>query len=1379
MNIEDPLSYHFKKTEAPLKKVKSIQFGIFSPDEIRAQSVTKAGFIQGHKFIDSGITISDTNKPNLQSLSDPRLGSLDDLDDPGNFGHIELVRPVYHFGLLDTIYTILKCVGYYSHKVRIDSQKIHDTEGTYDTEGQQKLKDILSQIDNSGINYDIHDPIHRPQPTFHRQDLNIIIDFDTKIEKSNEDNIIIEKGRRKLRPLEALNILRDLSDEDITLLGFNPLYSRPEWFIIQVLPIPPPHVRPAVVASETMVTDDDLTIVYRDILQTNELLDTAIKNGENIHIIDARTELLATQCSILIDNDNAIVPHAMKDSKPLQTITQRLVGKGGRVRSNLMGKRVDFTARSVITADPNISIDQLGVPERIAINMTIPERVTMYNRIKLIKLINNGPYTYPGARYIIRNTSSDELPEKIDLRVIAISSIVLKIGDIVERHLMDDDYVLFNRQPSLHKMSMMGHKVKVLPGLTFRLNLSVTTPYNADFDGDEMNMHVPQSIEASTEVSELMMTNKVIVSSQHNRPVMGIVQDALLASFLMTRRDVFLDRRVFFNTVVSITDYKLPKPAIMIIDHKTKTVKEYWTGKQALSLAIPRHVNAISIPKGEKIEDLSPNDTYIQIISGQIISGSIGKTIIGNKEGSIIHTVFNDLGPEVSKNMFDKLQNIANYWILNNSFSIGIQDIVLKKKTRNLVKEQLESVKKSINDLEIEAQKQGRHAFEETFEDKSIEILTKARIIVGSTLTNLFTFNNGIKCTVTSGSKAKQENIAQISGFLGQQNVNGKRIKSVYNDRTLPHYTKYDSSISAKGFVSNSYCSGLNPHEFFFHAMAGRVSGVDNATQTARVGYLQRKLVKATEDIKICYDNTVRNGSGIVIQEVYGYDGIDAKNVELQKIELLGMSNNDIELIVSNTEEYNDLIIKKQNLQSIANTRKNPEFNEYYIPVNIDRIVLSSMKEFCINGSSGSGSGSGSGGIFNYQYVHNEIKKLLNELPNKDRRTLFDTNVLFKLSSKTVIDKHNLTKDCFDSIVKIIKETYYKSLAQIGEACGILAAQAIGEPLTQQSLSSFHSVGAGLKGMTQGIPRTIELLDVTKNPKSPAYVIYLDKEHKYDQIKALKIVRDITFIKLNKLIKSNSISDDKIKIIINNDILLSSVIDLEFIIKKIIESFIDLELIIESSNEDPYNPYIIIGVKDQNLSGNNILSVILNEISNIELRGLKGLERCQLQFINSKYWSSDGILIEESEWIINAIGRCFNSLLSFPGIDNRRTKSLDTLQTLETLGIEAARTVLSSELVEVTTSSDYVNNRHMEFMAEVMSNTGEILPITRFGITGLSQSPIMKASFEKTAEVFINAGAFAQKDNIINVSENILLGKLVPVGTGMFKVIDQKTGRIL
>ena len=824
---------------------------------------------------------------------------------PGHFGHIELVMPVYHIGFLEECKKILRCICFNCSKCLLpDDKKYNEIRNIQNPKKRQaeiynvckNIKECKITLDNkkledgtsvsdSSESLITHQRCGYKQPLYKRNKddpMKILIEF-----QGDEDEN--QEKCRELSADECLKIFNKISDEDCKLLGFDPQYAKPGWMIIKNLAVCPPQVRPSVSADASLRCEDDLTSQYNQILKVNQELYKQEKEGAPGHTMADNYKQLQFAVATLMNNEISSATARQKSGRPIKAISARLKGKEGRLRGNLMGKRVDFSGRSVISPDPNLLLDELGVPMSIALNLTFPETVTKMNIDRLRKLVENGPTKWPGAKYIIRDDGI-----RIDLRYIKNKTdIHLALGYVVERHMQNDDYVIFNRQPSLHKMSMMGHRVHVLPYSTFRLNLSVTTPYNADFDGDEMNMHLPQSLETKAEIINIMHVPKQIVSPQSNKPVMGIVQDALIGVKLLTARDNFITYDQVMNLVMWINDFdvNLPVPAIL-------KPEPLWTGKQIFSLIVPE-VNLTGFASGhdEKMgEKLNLIDTIVQIDNGELIQGIVCKRTVGNTGGGLIHCIWNEKGPEKTLWFLSNCQKIVNNWLLLSGWTVGISDIISDNKTNSKIRETIQDFKKEVRNLLIEAQKgklecQPGKGMIDSFEAQANATLNDARNKAGTYVQESLRNSNHLKNMVLAGSKGNITNISQIIACVGQQNVEGKRIPFHFNRRSLPHFVRDDYGPESRGFVENSYLSGLTPQEFFFHAMAGREGIIDTAVKTSDTGYIQRRLVKALEDVMVKYDGTVRNSIGNLIQFLYGEDGMAGEWIEDQKIETLNMDD--------------------------------------------------------------------------------------------------------------------------------------------------------------------------------------------------------------------------------------------------------------------------------------------------------------------------------------------------------------------------------------------------------------------------------------------------------------------------------------------------------
>jgi len=853
------------------KLVKAIKFGILSPETIRRMSVTA---------VITADTYDEDGWPIDSGLMDRRLGVIEPGQRcatcgnrvgqcPGHFGHIELARPVIHVGFNKLIHQILRATCRRCGRLLISEEEMEKNRKLL-----EKYNDTWVELARKLNEKLLKKAIKTTEcPHCHERQYKI------KLEKPTTFYEELREGSIRLTAIEIRARLERIPDEDLVLIGINPKEARPEWMVLTVLPVPPVSVRPSITLESGVRSEDDLTHKLVDIIRINERLRENIEAGAPQLIIEDLWELLQYHVTTYFDNEVSGIPPARhRSGRPLRTLTQRLKGKEGRFRSNLSGKRVDFSARTVISPDPNLSINEVGVPIEVAKILTIPERVTEWNLEEMRKLVLNGPHKHPGANYIVRPDGRRiDLRFPKDLKLIADG---LAPGYIVERHLKDGDIVLFNRQPSLHRMSIMAHRVRVLPYKTFRLNLCVCPPYNADFDGDEMNLHVPQSEEARAEARILMLVQEQILSPRYGGPIIGAIQDYITGAFLLTRKSTLLTREEVCRLLMA-AGYKgeLPEPAITY-------PKEYWTGKQLVSLFLPEGFNyslkaSICAKCEECLKEDCPYDAYVVIRDGKLLAGVLDKKLIGaGQPESLLHYIIKDYGTDAGRIFIDNALKMFLEYIDYCGFTMSLHDEDLPEEARYRIQEVLAEAEAKVEEL-IESYRSGElerlpgRTLEETLEMRIIEVLADARDKAGSIAAEYLGLENHAVVMAKTGARGNILNLTQMTAVIGQQSVRGERIMRGYKDRTLPHFKPGDIGARARGFVYSSYKSGLNPLEFFFHAMGGREGLVDTAVRTSQSGYMQRRLINALQDLKVEYDGTVRAPGGVIVQFKYGEDGID------------------------------------------------------------------------------------------------------------------------------------------------------------------------------------------------------------------------------------------------------------------------------------------------------------------------------------------------------------------------------------------------------------------------------------------------------------------------------------------------------------------------
>ena len=733
------------------------------------------------------------------------------------------------------------------------------------------------------------------------------VEFDKSFETAKQGNPELEKHMKKavddMNPLRVLNLFLRISATDCELLGMNPEDGRPEMFIWQYVPVPPVSIRPSV-AQESGNTEDDLTNKLGDIIQVSSIIRAGLERGQPVQTIMEQWDFLQLQIAMYINSD---VPGLQQPGfgKSMRGFCQRLKGKGGRFRQNLSGKRVDFSGRTVIGPDPNLGIDEVAVPQRVATNLTYPEKVSRYNMEKLKACVKKGNTKHPGANYILKGDG-----RRISLAVLSKigkldnAADQLQIGDIVERHLEDGDIVLFNRQPSLHKLSILSHKAKIRPWRTFRLNECVCNPYNADFDGDEMNLHVPQTEEARTEAIELMGVKHNLATPKNGTPIIAAIQDFITAAYLLSSKNNFYDRKTFahicgymFNDDSIIDPDTGERMPIELPDPVILKPQRLWTGKQVFNMLMrPNKKSRVLVnldaackqfkPVSGQTPDLSEDDAWLVIRNSEVMCGVMDKSTVGDgKKGSVFYVMMRDFGPDHAVQGMNRLAKLSARWLTNQGFSIGVSDVMpsanLVRKKQALVEEAYAKCDKLIRDFnEGKLARDPGCDEEQTMENRIGGILSSVRQDAGAICFEQLSKWNAPLIMAKCGSKGSNINVSQMVASVGQQMIGGKRVADGFQDRTLPHFPKAARQPASKGFVSNSFYSGLTPTEFIFHAMSGREGLVDTAVKTAETGYMSRRLMKSLEDLSAQYDHTVRNSSAGIVQFQYGDDNLDPVDME-------------------------------------------------------------------------------------------------------------------------------------------------------------------------------------------------------------------------------------------------------------------------------------------------------------------------------------------------------------------------------------------------------------------------------------------------------------------------------------------------------------------
>lgn len=852
--------------EVVRKEIGGMQFGVFSPDDIRKLSALEITVPE--LYDQDGFPVEG-------GLMDPRLGVVDPGMRcrtcgarvgacPGHFGQIELAKPSIHVRFGKEIYQWLASTCSSCGKLKINSSK------------REFHLRMLKILEDEGTTRDRNRLITEMIKDARSQKVcSFCGENQVKVEWEKPTTYYLDGF--KLTPAEVREKLERIPDEDLELLGIDTEVARPEWSILTVLMVPPVTARPSITLETGERSEDDLTHKLVDIMRINTRLKENMASGAPAVIIEDFWELLQYHVTTFLDNQVSGVPPARhRAGRMLKGIVQRIKTKEGRFRRNLAGKRVNFSARTVISPDSRISVDEVGIPYEVAKILTVPVYVTEENLDWLKGLVIIGSEAINGANYVIDD-------EKNRLRITDFNRETLaeqiQPGWIVERHLSDGDVVLMNRQPTLHRPSIMGHRVRVLPGRTFRINPCVCPPYNADFDGDEMNLHVPQGDEAKAESLDLLGVKHNLRSPRFGGLIIGGWRTQLSGAFLLTQKGTKLKREDAAQLLYYAgVDVKLPK-------------KKEFTGKEIFSFILPEDFSISFKSKAGKSGKL-PEGADVVVKDGKLLKGVIDDNAVGAFGGILLDRIIQEYGDDYALEFMNKFTNLVLGFLSIHQISIGITDLEVSKEVRAEINKTVRASEKGVQRL-IDSYHKGKlnpwpgMTKKETLESEIVNKLNKVRDGAVNIVADNLNLPNSAVIMAISGARGKLLNVGLISGLVGQQAIGGGRpSRGCYSKRTFPHFEKGDVGTRSKGFIAGSYATGLDPFEFFWVSASGREGLTDTGVKTPKSGYMYRRLSNALQDLRVEYDGTVRDASKTIVQFSYGEDGIDVSRSDFGTVDV-------------------------------------------------------------------------------------------------------------------------------------------------------------------------------------------------------------------------------------------------------------------------------------------------------------------------------------------------------------------------------------------------------------------------------------------------------------------------------------------------------------
>lgn len=878
----------------PVKTIEKIQYRILSPEEIEKMS---------YKVVDdyTGVNNEIYKKGSAYDLD---LGTIsrknncatclaDYKTECGHYGHIKLVKPLFNTSFSVYIFKIFKCYclncgtflippEFHREILKLDKTK--------------RLTKCITMIKN------------RPCPACQNVNTTIRLAAPDKItvDITNESpefliNVVRNNYKRDsesvtIPPEFILTRFKLISDHEIEVFGLSPKYSRPEWMILQnILLIPPPN-RPIIQNIKGEKSEDNMFKLYANIIKYNNTLKTEIEAmtspptietyqaGVNEKFLGNFTTLSFAVSSMMNDKMKKQIKVTIKGTN-VQSVKDLIKGKTGWIRSHCMGKRVDFSARTVIGPEANFDVDEFGVPMYIAKILTFPSKVNQLNIDHLREFVMNGDETYPGASSIIMTIKGKS--EKIILAKTPKERLKkyaddLKVGDIVNRHAIDGDYFIFNRQPSLHKYSFMGVRIKVMPPdyKIICVPFGSNKIFNADFDGDECQNHGPRSYTTANEIKSLMLLRNHIISFNTSDVQIGPLQDSVLAPYLMSINGHLLIDRKTYNTMLMASGYfdmdsVIPGKTLRVIDTvesllpETLTVSGY--GITVLNGKFTK------VPFKELPQDmtlLGEHETPATAYKYPTITGK------GIKE-SFIRTLFNDYNPTITNNLIAGMQKLSNYFLRVFGSTCSMRDVYLPPDMVSQLEKNILAAHDAVDKL-----------LDEFDQGKIIAPITKTlkeyyEILVNDRVNPYLSTNmqmitdylkvspNNLYNMVVSGSKGSAVNITNMIDNIGQTVIGGGRIRKNLQYRSLVAYPKYCETLASGGFVSNCFSKGMTSTEFFFHQMGARDGLIKSVINVGDTGYANTRLLKSNEDVCCTYDNRIRRQSGQIVVELFGGNGID------------------------------------------------------------------------------------------------------------------------------------------------------------------------------------------------------------------------------------------------------------------------------------------------------------------------------------------------------------------------------------------------------------------------------------------------------------------------------------------------------------------------
>lgn len=1426
-----------------------IDFGIQGNRETVTNSVTHGeSTLDGPRGLENS-TIIQANNPVPGGVLDRRMGNstkrmgfcptCGDIFPgcPGHFGHIKLEEAMFHGAYCKTLMLqVLGCVCFVCNRLAVSHTDPKVLSITKCTTGLARLRAIaelckkvkVCSADRVGCGTPSHRfEIEKGDNRFH------VIGKPVSMSKDQPKDDPIRLSAQRCK-----EILSAITPEDYLIMGIDTLLSDPTGMILTDMPVTPVTIRPTTTGDTLKgMTHNDMSQLYRQIIQYNQNLRAQKGSGKlgQEDSIETAAALLQILVLIHFSNDMPKMPRALQyNKKKLASVKLNFSKKQGRFRGNLEGKRVDFSARAVITSDPNIPLNGLGVPLKFVMNLTVPEKVTYRNKDYLQQLVNNGRNNYPGANAVLREGVSRTGVHELRRYETDISrrATVLEIGDVVERHMVDGDAILFNRQPSLHQLSLQGHIISVIRNpklVTFRFNTNATEPYNADFDGDEMNMFPPQSDQTRAEVRLICNSAYRFITPTNSEPIVSAKQDSVIGGYLMLRPDCYLDwkqcMQILMASKRTLSGFQIPKG---------KRIH----GSELFSMILPEYCDLTK----KRLDGSAP----LIIRRGRVISGVADK---GDFK-AIIKQILSHGKREDGMIFLDQLQRMALAFMYIRGFSIGSADCFLPDAGIEHVKQAIDQLQHQYQ-TEVTAHENDPYTIAaDVFEQNMFRKITAAGDQLGTYALEGVGNDNGFAISIKCKARGTVSSMNQISATVGQVVVNGKRILPRFGGRSLPMFAKHMPTLSSGGFCLAPFSVGCDVAGYYIHAISAREGITDRSVGTSTSGYITRKISKLMEDISVRYDGTVRNSMDKIIQITFGDDGMRLEMLSKQEIPLLKMNNQqvreqcvfakkEIPTSKSYTSSTNDSLYRKlirwrdsiRAIQIKLTTNKSEERTYIALPLSLEFLIREVLQKR-------TGKPAKDSEIVDPAFVIRTIKEIIDS-PECDflviqphhtvkkqdsQRSKLVYNAYFfeMLSPRRCCIQYRMRKDELIQIRDAVYDRMRKVHLNGGDMVGYVAAQGISEPITQANMRTFQMSGVA---SNSGVSRVKELMEKSKNIISPIMTIHMLAEFANDKTIASRIASSLKYTILADLTEKATILFDpsptsKNSVMTRDGAIFPLVMQedssdfvsemdnlpwcLQLILSREQMLLLDVKMIelkhaiyrqwsirdnylkttlknyktvlsqiiaigVTATNDNHEIPVLHIRLQLSNYDFNTLVKIHEVFMNHFLVKGIKDIKDYYVELKKTIAFDAEGDKKIKEEWVVQTAGINVDDLAKIHGIDHLRTTYNHIPLILKNLGIEAARAAYIAEInTALDASGQLPNYQNVQLLADLATHTGVILAINRSGYEKMDVDPLARAGFEQAVDHMIRAAAFGQTDHLRCVSARYMTGQMIRGGTGSF-----------